>query len=220
LTVPPAFEATTAFAHQLVQQDCGGSRHGFHARWMRLFRPLHGVPKDALDPSTGLYNRAGLFAAADEETARRRDATTSAVLLEFPDLHEVREIYGATIARKVVAKLVRRLRALAGLRGIVGRTGPAQFTIVFPGMTPAHALSRLHRTLGRPARIEFDAGDSEIVLLPEFAVDAVEPGAGPVQELYRDMAMELARIQKDERRRLHQIASERERHSRPMGIRH
>jgi hypothetical protein len=37
-----------------------------------------------------------------------------------------------------------------------------------------------------------------------------------VQDLYRELSLELSRIQKNEMRRLHWLTNERERHSRPM----
>jgi GGDEF domain-containing protein len=121
------------------------------------------------------------------------------------------------VASKVVARVVRRLRVLAGWHGLVGRTGPAQFTVVLPGQSEERARQQVRRALGKPARIEFDAGDSEIVLVPDLAIDTAEPGTR-VQHLYRETCRELARAQKDERRRLNYLASERERHSRPMSL--
>jgi diguanylate cyclase (GGDEF)-like protein len=210
----PTFEVT-AFAPEFEPLP--------HARlpfWLgMLLRPLRIVPQDAVDRTTGLFNRAGLFAAVTDAVRNCRHVEASAIVLDFPDLAEVREIYGPGIARKVVAKLVRRLRALAGFRGMVGRTGPAQFTVVFAGANTAAALKRMQRVMGRPARVEFDAGHTEIVLVPEFIVDGA-PGAGEgIQALYRDMCRELAQMQKSERRRLDHIASERQRHSRPMPMR-
>jgi GGDEF domain-containing protein len=218
----PAFEATVAFAPDLGRIHAGPdrARPTRTGTWFRaLARSLGAVAPEALDRSTGLFDRAGLFTAVAEELQGREDVCVSAVVLEFSDLREVREIYGATIARKVVAKVVRRLRAVAGMRGFVGRTGPAQFTIALPGVGTQRALRQLQRALGKPARVEFDAGDSEIVLVPDFVVDTLEPGSGRLQDLYRDLSRELARMQKVERRRLDYLTTERERHSRPMAIR-
>ncbi|MEJ6023408.1 GGDEF domain-containing protein [Ramlibacter sp. PS4R-6] len=217
----PAFEATAAFAPSLMPAEREQALP-LASRWLRrLLRPQSAAAPDAMDRSTGLFNRAGLFAAAKDEQRRRgAGVPVSAIVLEFSDLPEVRDIYGAAIARKVVDRLVRRLRSVAGAQGLVGRTGPMQFTVVFVGAGEGKALKQLQRGLGQPARVEFDAGDSEIVLVPEFVVDEMEPGAPSLRGLYGDMARELARMQMDERRRLNYLTSERERHSRPMAIRH
>jgi len=214
----PAFEATV-----FASEDPGAMSGASSSRWavwlQRLVSPFRELPAEARDRSTGLYNRAGLLAAANEAIrARAGGWRCSMVVVDFADLHEVYDIYGNAIARKVVARIVRRLRVLAGLRGFAGRTGPAQFTVVLPGATQARARRLVQRALGAPARIEFDAGDSEIVLVPHLLVDTAEPGAESIQPLYRDMCAELARVQEDELRRLHWLTTTRERHSRPMRL--
>lgn len=214
----PAFEATVAFAPELAQLRRQDSRPRLRQWLLGWLRPAGAATPESLDRSTGLFNRAGLMAAAEESLRRRGgEVAVSAIVLEFADLREVRDIYGAAIARKVVARLVRRLRAMAGLRGLVGRTGPSQFTAIFVGCAAPRALRNLERGLGKPPRVEFDAGDSEIVLVPELVVD--EKGDDePLHALQRRMARSLARLQNAERRRLDFLTSERERHSRPMGV--
>jgi diguanylate cyclase (GGDEF)-like protein len=212
--VNPAFEATATFAPRLVPQL------PVLPAWVRRFvNPAKFAPAQFVDRGTGLYNRAGLFAMA-HDMIRDRDAgvPVSVIVLDFADLREVCDIYGTSIARKVVAKAVRRLRKVAGWHGIAGRTGPSQFTVVLPGVAEDKAVRRLQRGLGKPPRLEFDAGDSEIVLVPDWLVDVLDPGADKVQGVYREMCQDLSRVQNQERRRLNWLASERERHSRPMSL--
>jgi GGDEF domain-containing protein len=216
-SMQPAFEATVTFAPQF-----GADAGAVASRWpgwtRRLLRSFRTIPDEALDRSTGLYNRSGLFAAANAATQARGAALpVSMVVLDFADLREVHQIYGNAIARQMVERIVRRMRSLAGSRGLAGRTGPTQFTVVLAGATQDKGVRLVQRVLGKPARVEFDAGDSEIVLVPDLLVDTAEPGV-PVQALYREMCGELARIQKNELRRLNWLASERERHSRPMSL--
>lgn len=217
----PAFEVTATFASPL-EVPAAEPSSGW-VRWAMCFlRPARSVAPEGADRSTGLYNRAGLFGAANDVIGTQVNASpASMILLEFADLREVYDIYGSAIGRKLVDRIVKRLRGVAGARGLVGRTGPAQFCIVLPGVTQSKALQRLHRSFGQPARVELDAGDNEIVLVPTVLVDSVEPGAHDsrgVQGLYREMCRELSRIEEDEQRRLTYLASERERHSRPMGV--
>jgi GGDEF domain-containing protein len=211
----PAFEATVSFA----PEDAGASSPSGPAWLQRLLRRLGGIPAELRDRSTGLYSRTGLFAAANEAMRTRApDTPVSVVVLDVEDLHEVYQIYGSGIARKVADKLVRRLRGMAGWRGLAGRTGKSQFTVVLVGANEEKARRVVQRVLGKPPRIEFDAGDSEIVLVPELLVDTADPGADTLHPLHREMSRELARIQKEERRWLHFLTSERERHSRPMSL--
>lgn len=170
-----------------------------------------------IDRSTGLYNRAGLFAAGDLLVrARAPGVPVSMVVLEFADLREVHNLYGEDMAREVVATLVRKVEAIAGIRGLAGRTDAAQFTIVLPGVNRDKALRALRRALGKPTCVEVDGGDSEIVLVPDLLVDTADAGADSVEARYREMCGELVRMQNDERRRQHSLTRERERHSRPM----
>lgn len=210
----PTFEATATFVP--LPGVSPEPRPSQLPGWLRLLLPVQRIPADLRDRSTGLYNRAGLFGAANDLLRLRADPVAATmIVLDFSDLSEVCDIYGHAIAVKVIARIVRRVRSVAGARGVAGRTGPAQFTIVIP-QVGEKALRRVQRGLGKPARIEFDAGDSEIVLVPDMLIDTAEPGVEGAQDLYRQMCRELARIQKDERRRLNWLTSERERHSRPM----
>src|SRR5438105_10701607 len=125
--VNPAFEATATFASPFAPRSAAASSPSGAPAWLRaLFEALRRTPAQACDRSTGLYHRSGLFAAANEIIqARVSPGAVCMVVVEFADLREVCDIYGTAIARKVVAKLVRRLRVAAGWRGLVGRTGPA-----------------------------------------------------------------------------------------------
>jgi diguanylate cyclase (GGDEF)-like protein len=216
--VNPAFQATATFAP--VAHMPSRIRPSRAGEWLRsIFAPVGRIPEEHIDRSTGLYNRAGLFAAANELLrSRAADAPVSAILIDFADLREVRDIYDNAIAGKVVDRMIRRVRCVAGRRGLLGRTGPSQFTVVLPDAAAERALRCLQRGLGKPARVEFDAGDSEIVLVPDLVIDTAEPGEDRIQPLYRDMCGELARIRNDERRRMKRLTSERERHSRPMSL--
>lgn len=214
--MPPAFEATATLPPGLGPREAGPSR--WPAWIQRMLHRVRPAASDALDRSTGLLNRAGLMAAANDAMRGSADgAPLAMVVLEFSDVREVHHIYGSAIASKVLARVIRRLRVMAGSSGFAGRTGPSQFTVVLPGASRDKALRQVQRALGKPARVEFDAGDSEIVVVPDLLVDTAEPGT-QAQALYREMCLELARIRKHEMRRLHWLANERERHSRPMSL--
>ena len=213
--MPPAFEATLSFVPQA--SPASGHRASRFAKWVAcLFEPVRGERPEALDRTTGLYNRIGLFAAAEKALRRNPGATGCVIVIDFADLQEVRNIYGAACARQVGAKIIRKLHAIAGMRGLVGRTGSAQFTLVLPGTSHDKAVRRVERTLGKTALVEFDAGDSEIVLVPHVVVDTLLAGAESAQSVYAALCGELSGVRKGERRRMVYLATERERHSRPM----
>jgi GGDEF domain-containing protein len=183
-------------------------------------RPDEALENGRIDGSTALYNMAGFAAHGDEMLAacKRDGRPVSVAVFDCADLLEVRTIYGSRIARKLMARIVRKLTTLCADRGLAARTGPAEFTVVLPGLSREKTLAAIQRVLGNPMRIELDAGDSEIVLVPGFLVETAGSDTVSVQELHGELRRELAQLQEQEARRHHHMQRERERHSRPMGI--
>ena len=166
---------------------------------------IRDMPAQWLDRSTGLLNRRGMIEMSDEMLKARKGAPVVMVVVELPDLRELNEIYGSAVCCKLVAKVVQKLQVVAGQRGLAARTDAAQFTVVLPIGSTDKARRALQRVLGSPARIELDAGDDEIVLVPEVLVDMTEPGATSVVPAYRDMCREVVQLRKDEQRRQHYL---------------
>jgi diguanylate cyclase (GGDEF)-like protein len=173
-----------------------------------------------LDAGTGLGNRQALgeVGAGILQAARRDRRQMTAVVLDFADLLEVREIYGRQVGQRVLARVVRKVQAIAGAHGTAFRTGKAQFTVLLPGANRDKAQAAVQRALGSPCRVEFDAGDSEIVLVPEVLAEVAAPDVETIDELYQELARALAEQREYEKRRQHWLARERERHSRPMAL--
>jgi hypothetical protein len=80
------------------------------------------------------------------------------------------------------------------------------------------ALAAMQRVLGKPTRIELDAGDSEIVLVPPFVVDAIGTDTSSIEAFYEELRSELSLIGRREESRQTYLRRERERHSRPMPL--
>lgn len=182
-------------------------------------RPDEILEAGRIDGSTALYNKAGFTAHGGEmlaESVRGRRPLSIAVF-DCSDLLEVRSIYGSRIARKLLDRIVGKLTKLAGTGGLAARTGAAEFTVVLP-MGHEKALAAIERALGNPMRFELDAGDSEIVLVPWFQVEAAGTDTDSVETLYQDLRREIADMAQREQRHQYHCQRERERHSRPMGI--
>lgn len=184
-------------------------------------RPDEALESGRMDSGSALYNQAGFAAHGAEMLAQcRRDGKAFTVaVFDCTDLLEVRAIYGSRIARTLVGRVVRKLGALTSDRGLAARTGPAEFTVVLPGMSRDKALAAIRRVWGNPMRIELDAGDSEIVLVPGFLVQTAGIDTASVEELHAELRRELAHLQETEQRRQHYLQRERERHSRPSPLR-
>jgi GGDEF domain-containing protein len=182
-------------------------------------RPEQVLESERIDAGTGLYNMAGFMAHGNEMLARahRDKRLLSVAVFDCSDLVEVRDIYGSRTARKLMAGLVGKLTRLTAGRGLAARTGPTEFTVVVWGGREK-ALARIERVLGNPMRIELDAGDSEIVLVPWFQAEAAGLGVGCVEELYQDLRRDISEMAERQQRHVDQVQRERERHSQPMGI--
>ncbi|MES2937949.1 MAG: diguanylate cyclase [Pseudomonadota bacterium] len=192
-----------------------GLLRGAHAAGLHV-----AARRGLLDEATQLYNPRGLAERGGEilRIARAEKRPVSLVVLDFNDMVEVRHIYGREISCKLLARVVRKLEAIAGRHGIAARMDKAQFAVVLPGMDRERAQAAVHRVLGRPCRVEFDAGDSEIVLVPDVMAETAAPDVETIDELHAEVLHGLLEMRAGELRRQHYLQRERERHSRPMGL--
>lgn len=183
-------------------------------------RPDETVELSRCDPSTALYNRDGLLEHGAEllRECVAEGKAASLVMFDCTDLHELRMVYGRSISRKVMARLVRKLNAIAGERGLAARTESAEFVLLLPGLSPEKARCAVQRVLGRTACIEFDAGDSEIMMLPGVAVRAVDPATDDLAVALAWSHAELYKARRDKELRENYLTRERERHSRPSPL--
>jgi GGDEF domain-containing protein len=173
-----------------------------------------------VDGGTGLLNATGCATHGDAKLAACRGAgkPLSVAVFDCSDLLEVREIYGNEIARKLARRIARKLSAVAGARGVAARTGPAEFTLVLPTANQEKARAMIRRALGHPMRFELDAGDSEIVLVPDVLVESAGADTESIRELQVDVRREMAQARVLEQRRQRYLQRARPPHSRPMGL--
>jgi GGDEF domain-containing protein len=146
--------------------------------------------------------------------ARRKRQAVTMVVFAFNDLQELRSVFGNTVVRKLVAALTRKLQLLASAKGLATRTGPSMFAVLIPGRNAEKTLAAIRSTLGHPCCIELETGGDEIVLLPEFAVQALRPGSLSIAQAYELLCLELARAHLARQRREKYLQRERESHTR------
>lgn len=184
-------------------------------------RPDDLLEASRIDPVTSLYNKSGLLAYGSQmlDECHVSGKPLALVIFDCSDLSEVRSIYSPGVARQVMERTVQKFVALASDRGLATRTGATEFTVVLPGMNRDKALMAIHRVLGKPGRIELDAGGDEIVIVPDFALECSGPDIESIHELYRDVRLTLAETGAQEQRRQTWLQRERERHSTPAALR-
>jgi GGDEF domain-containing protein len=217
--VNPEFEATSVQGND-EPTTAEPSRPG----WFRaMLGALAGkrsprMAAEGSDSSTLLYNLNGLMAQGNILLASCRGERRELTLAVFDcdDLLEARQVYGNRTGRKLTDCIVRKMTLLAGDRGLAGRTGPTQFSVVLP-MGRDRALQAIERVLGNPGRIELEGGNSEIVLVPDVMVETV-PDTASLERLFAALCRGLARLREQEQLRHKYLQRERQRHSRPVPV--
>ncbi|MES2972928.1 MAG: GGDEF domain-containing protein [Pseudomonadota bacterium] len=160
-------------------------------------KPDEQLEQSRLDRTTGLLNKEGLMIHGDvllRECRREKRAATVAVF-GCDDLLAVREMFGRKAGHKSLALLVERLKAIAGSRGLVARTGPAEFTVMMPGLNRDKALQAIARHLGNPLRVELVVNGEEVVMAPVLVIDTVGTAEATIDGVHADLCADLREIQ-------------------------
>lgn len=171
------------------------------------------------DATTGLLSLRGLM--VDSERVLRdcesRSRPVTLLAVECPDLLKLRKIYGNSTGRRILAQMADKLRTVAGREGLSARVGPTSFAVVLPGVTPDTARQSLGRVLGQPARIEYDAGGDEIVLVPDVGAVNV-PAGDSLDQVLRKLLGDLGEQRAWQRQRERHLSWEHSRHSAPVPL--
>jgi len=139
-------------------------------------------------------------------------------MFDFKDLLEAQEVYDWAVFRAMFTGVVDRLFSLAGKRGMVAHTGTAEFTVVLPGLDRCHARRAIARAMGHPARVEFDIGNMEILLVPDVEVECVGADVDHAKDFHVELRRDMDDAHNYEQRRLAHITRQREGNSRPMEL--
>lgn len=210
------FQPTTTLGGEEPWSD-GGPADMFKAS---LGAARSAMRECAINPARAIYTKAGFAALGDDliRVARARDMPLSMAVFDFKDLLEAQEVYDWPIFQEMFARVVDRLFSLAGKRGMVAHTGTAEFTVVLPGLDRCHARMAVEQAMGHPARVEFDIGSTEILLVPDVEVECVGSDVEHANDFHVELRRDMDNAHNYEQHRLAHILREREWHSRPMGL--
>lgn len=131
-----------------------------------------GARREWQDSRTGLLNQEALAELGEPllHRASLRGEALSLLLFEFEDLAELEVLYGARARRDMLEIIGRRLRRLAGRRGLALRLARSSFCVMLPGATREAALKHVTSKLGNPCSFELESERDELVLLPRLSV--------------------------------------------------
>lgn len=120
-----------------------------------------------VDASSGMLNEYGFVDYGAELWAQCRQASAPATLvfLDLPDLHRVRSLYGAAVARQAIDKVLHAMQLLSTGRNLVGRLSGSRFALLVPGAAREETMYFLGDKLGHPPQIELDDDDLDVLLL-------------------------------------------------------
>jgi diguanylate cyclase (GGDEF)-like protein/PAS domain S-box-containing protein len=120
------------------------------------------------DEATGLYNRRGFFAVADQQLAVARRKRRSALLfsLDLDGLKEVNERVGHDAGDRLIGTAARVLRATFREIDVMARLGGDEFVVLAPEAGIEDVESILHRlhdeahrlSKGQPSAVEWSVG--------------------------------------------------------------
>lgn len=144
--------------------------------------------------------------------SQRKQQPFTLVVLEQSDLPELSAIFSREVAQQLVSKMARTLQNISPAKGIVVRTDATVFTVLLPGFSRPMASAALKRALGDTFSIECDAGDEEVVLVPDFLIRTLDGDSPPVARVYEQMCRTIARARALEERRHLYLRQEHESH--------
>jgi GGDEF domain-containing protein len=121
------------------------------------------------------------------------------VVFELGDLPLVERVFGASMAREVLAHVTGKLQRRAGRSGLAVRTAPYEFTVLLPWADSERAVDTVHAVFGKPCRVEFEMDHAEILLLPHLEVSTLECDAASIDATYQKLRHQIAQA------RLHDV---------------
>lgn len=149
------------------------------------------------------------LASLEQALAGSDMRNVSLVIVRVEDLPEIRSLYGRAGYQGAVLGIQRALGKLAHRRGYGARSGPTEYTLVLPNMYRREAVALLAVQLGQPQCFVFEAGDEEVELVPEIAVDVIAPGE-TLRDCHARLRAQAMRAISIERARLAGMAKLRE----------
>jgi len=160
------------------------------------------------DRLTGVRSRHGFAEALrerlDGETAH---PASMVIMLDVANLTQLNDVNGYTAGDHVLIELARRLEAVAGERGLVGRVGGDKFVVFVPvdrAAGPAACRNRIDGVFTRP----FDVGGLSVEMGAKFGYTRIGRSPRGPESLMREAEIAMAQSRNDPGRPWQQYTSE------------
>jgi GGDEF domain-containing protein len=152
------------------------------------------------------------------QKCRKENRPLSIAVFDFSDLPELQAVFEGRIAVSLGALIARKLQEIAPVKGVVVRTGPTTFAVLLPNFDRGRARLAIGNALGKGCCVEFDVGNSEVLLVPDHATRTVRAESASVEQVHGELCAELVKGQQHAERRQAYLTLERESHTRPQRL--
>lgn len=150
--------------------------------------------------------------------ARKRSQPLTVVVFEFADLPELQAVSDGRIARTLGSEIARKLQGIAPGKAVVVRTGPTRFAVLLRNFDGGRTRQAIAAAFGRGCCLEFEMGNGEMLLVPEWLAQTVGRETASMESVYLKLCAGLVTGQRHAERRQEYIKRERESHTRPMRL--
>lgn len=150
------------------------------------------------DPLTGLYNREWLLQWLDDDFARAGavcEAGPAVLVLGLDRFRRINDMHGHAAGDRVLMTVAKRLLAVVGSDGSVGRIGGDEFGVVLPGCSNGAYLAELAQQLLATVELALDLGKASAEITCSIGI-AMAPADGLTGQAlldHADMAMYRAK---------------------------
>lgn len=163
-------------------------------------------------------NRLSVVGDAMLHKTRKANQPLCIVVFDFSDLPELQTFFGGPFATSLGSEIAGKLQGIAPAKAAVVRTGPTRFAVLLPNFDGARARMAVREALGKACCLEFDLGNSEMLLVPEYTSQVVRREATSVEEVYQKLCRDLVKGQQHAERRQDYLTRERESHTRSLRL--
>jgi GGDEF domain-containing protein len=150
--------------------------------------------------------------------ARRNDQPLTVAVFDFADLPELQSVSEGQLALTLGSEIARKLQGIAAGKAVVVRTGPTRFAVLLRNFDSARTRQAIAAAFGKGCCLEFEMGNGEMLLVPDWRAQTVRPETVSVEAVYLRLCAELVTGQRHAELRHEYIKRERESHTRPMRL--
>ncbi|MFM7330392.1 MAG: GGDEF domain-containing protein [Brachymonas sp.] len=150
------------------------------------------------DLKTKLYNEAGFFTYGAELLAQcqARRKPLCMVLLNGADMRDIHDLVGRIASERLLLKAVQGITAALLAGGLAASMGHAEFALLLPDTSSAHAQELVRDKLGDPPTAKLTIQGQSISVVLDMLGSDVPPDARNLEPLYERLYAQLSKMRR------------------------